>query len=250
MSLTHADGHRTILRRGSTVWLTPGREFELQVDLSGPYTNAYIHFDFLDASGRVIPPEWIETPPSTGTIEDTLYFESTMRRIMYLQYQLDQTGRDGLPLLQNQISHLLRGLLQDYVLGQMSGDTATPGGTKHHHAQIVSAALSWIYLHPESTGSVAELAERFGYSQRHFCRIFREKIGKSPGQTLIAARIDHAKKLLISSALNVGEIAESLGYENVFYFSCQFKSVTGSSPIQFRELWPNESSQRSLASGD
>lgn len=231
--LTQVDGTTSTLRRGSAVWLSPGRIRELRVNPGSPYTNAYIHFDLLDAAGAVIPPDCIETPPLISTIQDMHYFEATMRRIMYLQYQYAQTGSIGNPQVKTQISLLLKGLLHDYELAQSPDDALA--GIQKHQAQVVSSALSWIYLHPKTTLSIKALAEKFGYSQRHFCRIFRQETKRSPRQALIAARIDRAKNLLTSSALNVSEIAESLAYENVFYFSRQFKKVTGLSPIRFRQ---------------
>jgi len=234
VELTRSDSTKFVLTRGSTVWLAPGDIYELRADASGPYTNAYIHFDLLDQKGRVIPHDQIETPSSTGYIFDMHYFESTMRRIMFLEYQRDRTDATTRAALQMQASHLLKGLLYDYQLAGLFPNSPT-AGTKQRYSQIVSSALSWLYLHPKSTLSAVDLAKRFGYSQRHFCRIFRKTTGKTPGQALIEAKIDHAKKLLASSALNITEIAESLSYENVFYFSRQFKQITGKAPLEFRK---------------
>jgi two-component system response regulator YesN len=39
--------------------------------------------------------------------------------------------------------------------------------------------------------------------------------------------------LLLSGDLTVGEIAEQLGFESIFYFSRVFKAQTGVSPLAF-----------------
>jgi AraC-like DNA-binding protein len=238
--LVDANGTKTVLTRGSTVWLAPGAGFELRVDTSGPYTNIHVHFDLVDRSGRVIPHRRVETPPATGFIYDIHYFESTLRRIMFLQYQCEQSDLEARAALQTQMSLLLKGLLYDYQLALKAADSTPMAGIQKHHSGMISSALSWLYLHPESALSAADLANKYGYSQRHFCRIFRHATGKTPGQVLIEAKIDHAKKLLATSALNITEIAESLRYENVFYFSRQFKQVTGMAPVEFRKRPPTQ----------
>ena len=233
VELIDSQNHATPLSRGSVVWLRPGCDFELRVDESGPYTNAYVHFDFYDENQRLIPPQNIATPPTFGYTEDMHYFDATLRRMMYLHYQQERGQEAGPSALHDQVSRLLCGLLHDYELGHRPGPPANEASSEPH-AQMISSALSWIYLHPQSGGSAAGLARQFGYSQRHFCRIFRQFTGKTPGQALIESRIDHAKKLLATSALNVSEIADSLHYESVFYFSRQFKQLTGLAPAAFR----------------
>ncbi len=233
VELTDPKGHKTRLGRGSVVCLAPGDVFELQADSSSPYTNAFIHFDLVDDAGRMLPHNQIEMPPLTGRIHDINYFESTMRRIMFLQYhQGRKSDPDVLSSIQTQCSLLLKGLLYDFQMA--NADIPGETGIQHHHRQLVSSALSKIYQQPESSISAAGLAKEFGHSQRHFCRIFRLVTGKTPGQTLIEARVDHAKKLLATTSLNVTEISESLRYENVFYFSRQFKKLTGIAPTEFR----------------
>lgn len=234
--LTGPEGRKRHLSRGSVVCLAPGDIFELQAGPSAPYTNAYVHFDLLDGAGRTVPHDRIAMPPVTGRIHDIHYFESTLRRIMFLQYHYRKSDPPTLASAQTQSSHLLKGLLYDFQLA--NADVPGEAGLPQHHRQMVSSALSRIYLYPESTLSAAGLAKEFGHSQRHFCRIFRLVTGKTPGQTLIEARIDHAKKLLTTTSLNVTEISESLCYENVFYFSRQFKKVTGMAPTEFRFRLP------------
>lgn len=232
-----SDSHGVVrtLTRGAVILLKPGDDFELRVVGSEPYTNAFIHFDLLNAKGGVIPHRQVALPPSVGHVQDIHYFEAVMRRIMFLQYQLreQKTASNDAPI-RKLCGHLLKGLLYDYHFSQRAAANAPQAGLEMYHRQKADAALSWIYLHPGTRISAAGLAEKFGYSQRHFRRIFREAHGKTPGRALVEAKIDHAKKLLSGSALNVTEIAASLNYENVFYFSRQFRQIAGMSPLKFR----------------
>ena len=46
--------------------------------------------------------------------------------------------------------------------------------------------------------------------------------------------IEEAKKLLTTGNLRIYEIAESLGFENAFYFSKVFKKAEGVSPREYQ----------------
>lgn len=227
--LVESHGRICPLSRGSVVLLVPGQGYELRVGNSAPYTNLYVHFDLLDSSGRIIPHSNVALPPSVGFIADMPYFESALRRMMFLKYR----GELGKINPDRQISNLMMGLLFDCEAAR--DETSREVGINRHHSEMVSSALSWLYQHPETVDGTAELARQFGFSPHHFGRIFRRITGKTPIKALIEARIDHAKKLLVTSALNVSEIAGSLNYDNVFYFSKQFKAVTGMTPTGFRE---------------
>lgn len=88
---------------------------------------------------------------------------------------------------------------------------------------------------PASEHNIADLATRMNCSVDHFIRLFSARFGMTPGQYIIQARIDSAKNSLLYSSMSIKEIAENLGYCNPFFFSKQFKKVTGVRPSQFRE---------------
>lgn len=234
VTLEDNQGNTLPLSRGAVILLRPGDLFELRVGPDTTYANAYVHFDLLDSTGRILPPDRLELPPTISHALDMPHFEATLRRIMYLQYQLQSADPTQASALRNLSAHLLKGLLQDLELSQQRPEIPEQNSLQKAHAQLASAALSWIYLHSNSRLSAAELAQKFGCSERHFGRIFRQACGRSPGQALIEARMDHAKKLLADSSMNVSEIASSLHYDTVFYFSRQFRKSTGLSPLQFR----------------
>lgn len=55
-------------------------------------------------------------------------------------------------------------------------------------------------------------------------------MGISPGQFIQKKKSDTAAQLLTSTDLPVSEIADSLGFNNPFYFSSFFKKQTGMTP--------------------
>ena len=60
----------------------------------------------------------------------------------------------------------------------------------------------------------------------------------SPSEYQIYLRMNKAKELLRSSKLPIGEIAYSIGMENLGYFTRLFKKQEGMTPHEYRKLWP------------
>ncbi|MDF3127751.1 AraC family transcriptional regulator [Kiritimatiellaeota bacterium B1221] len=93
---------------------------------------------------------------------------------------------------------------------------------------------------PERTRSGQELAAEVGLSFSQFARRFQRLYEMSPHDFLIEQRINKARAQLRESQMTVGEIAESLGYKDVGYFSRQFKQKAGVSPLAFRKRYVEE----------
>ena len=87
---------------------------------------------------------------------------------------------------------------------------------------------------PGEGQSVADRAEEAGVSAAHFSRMFKKVVGVSPQYYAMEARVDQARQMLMESEMKVGQIAAALGYRDVFFFSRQFKQVTGKTPGAYR----------------
>ena len=48
-------------------------------------------------------------------------------------------------------------------------------------------------------------------------------------------RVDKATQLMSDPTLKIYEIANLVGYEDVQYFTKMFKSISGVTPVQYRE---------------
>lgn len=82
---------------------------------------------------------------------------------------------------------------------------------------------------------IEELARETGISRSYLYRAFQAEFGCSPSAYLMEQRIERACQLLRHSALPIGAVAASVGYEDAFYFSRVFKKITGLSPSAYRE---------------
>lgn len=87
------------------------------------------------------------------------------------------------------------------------------------------------FFHP---WRVPELAAMAGMSPSHFFRVFKQHLGTSPHEWLRRERITHAKRRLIETEEAIKQVASQCGYSDQFFFSRDFKQVTGFTPTEFR----------------
>ena len=101
---------------------------------------------------------------------------------------------------------------------------------------IVSRAMNYMNKNFTRTISLDEIANVSMVSKDHLSHIFSRTTGSGIKQYLINLRINHAKFLLCESDRNISEVAEACGYEDVNYFSRQFRNAEGMSPRDFRRM--------------
>lgn len=108
-----------------------------------------------------------------------------------------------------------------------------PGAPTH-----VADLKIWCDTHYAENFSLDELAESFGVSKYKLCRDFSAYFQISPLQYLNQQRIDHAKKLLLTTNDRIYEIGNAVGIENTNHFINLFKKYTGTTPNEFRHSHP------------
>ncbi len=82
--------------------------------------------------------------------------------------------------------------------------------------------------------SLSEMAGVAALSIPHMCAEFRNAFGTSPMRHLIGQRINLARHLLRERGLPVSEVADQVGYPDIYQFSKMFKKIVGLSPRAYR----------------
>lgn len=93
------------------------------------------------------------------------------------------------------------------------------------------------YLMQESfdkTINMEKLSRELPMGYSSFRKAFKLLTNQSPNQYLLNLRLEKAKYLLVMTTLNIGEIGNQTGFNNVFYFSRLFKKKYGISPKHYR----------------
>ena len=101
--------------------------------------------------------------------------------------------------------------------------------TAHYHR-----VLAHIRKHLDRTISVEDLAREAGMSTSHFSRVFKETLGATPMQYVLAYRIEQSIKMMRDPERQLGDVALACGFSDQAHFSRSFKQVTGQTPRQFR----------------
>lgn len=86
----------------------------------------------------------------------------------------------------------------------------------------------------ERSMKLPELAKRVNLSVPHFCKEFKRYFGASAKDYLIRQRMHQAAYLVKDRNLRVSEVAQRVGYDDLYYFSRLFRKHYGVSPRGFR----------------
>jgi AraC family transcriptional regulator, carnitine catabolism transcriptional activator len=77
---------------------------------------------------------------------------------------------------------------------------------------------------------VGDIADRHAMSRRQLERLFRMKLGISPGQKLREIRLDHAHSLMIETNMSIPEIAAAAGFRSYQTFRNAYRARFGAAP--------------------
>jgi AraC family transcriptional regulator len=83
--------------------------------------------------------------------------------------------------------------------------------------------------------SLQELAELASLSPFHFCRKFKKRVGMTPLAYLAQRRVDKAKKQMRTRGDTLAQVALDCGFASQSHFTTVFRTVTGTTPGQYRK---------------
>ena len=82
--------------------------------------------------------------------------------------------------------------------------------------------------------NIKTFAKKAGVSRVQLFRKIKAHSNKSPSVFVRSVRLDHAKKLLLSTDLHISEIAYDVGFNDPAFFTKKFKEAYGLTPSEFR----------------
>lgn len=98
----------------------------------------------------------------------------------------------------------------------------------------VGAALRHIEAHLDIPLRLDALAKTAATSKYHFLRVFRQIVGTTPHQYVLAQRLRRAAGRMARSAESVSAIAFDAGFGDLSTFNARFRAVFGESPTRYR----------------
>ena len=104
------------------------------------------------------------------------------------------------------------------------------------HRATMDKALAYIRQNYACKITLDELAGIAHLSKYYFLKLFRQFTGMTPYEYILNYRINQSKKMLRTTGMSVGQIADFCGFRDECNFIRKFKTVTGRTPLNFRKL--------------
>jgi two-component system response regulator YesN len=95
-------------------------------------------------------------------------------------------------------------------------------------------ALEFMQYNYDQPLTLPDIAKAVHLSVSRLAHLFREQMGVTIVDYLTNIRINHAKRMLLTTDNNCTRICYEVGYNNQSYFTRVFKQITGLTPLQFR----------------
>lgn len=128
-----------------------------------------------------------------------------------------------------ELGHATEEILSSYFQKVCAAKTATG------ISPIVKNCCDYIAVHISEKLSIAELAERAGYSEYYFSRKFKQEMGYSISEYIMREKIERAKVLLSTTNMSILDISLELSFNSRSYFSDSFQKIAGISPGEYRK---------------
>ena len=104
-----------------------------------------------------------------------------------------------------------------------------------HYSPPVQKALVYVDSHLADNLMLSTLADTLNISSSYLSTLFKKETGQTLTAYINTQRIRQAKHLLETTKLQIQTIAQHCGIMDVQYFSKLFKSITGTTPKQYRQ---------------
>lgn len=208
---------------GQLIWVNCHHPHAYWADPANPWELYWLRFDgpHADRICKMLSPDGV--PVFAGL--NRALVEKVFRRV----FQLMQSSQPDAPVwLHAETARLLALLFES----RQSSDEASklePDLPARLRKPVESMRL---YYH--RSWPVSQLAALAGMSPSHFFRTFKQWMGTSPHEWLRRQRITQAKRRLIETDDPIKQVALQTGYSDQFFFSKDFKQVTGYTPSEYR----------------
>lgn len=193
-----------------------------------PYLSLRLQFEMNQILDVIQASDWAESPKrqygrglAIHRMNDSLH--DALKRLVHL---LD-SPRDIPVLAPYAIREILYRILQDE-----QGDTLKQFAIIGSHAQRIAAVIERLNRDYALPLRIDELAEEVGMSASSLHYYFKEATAMSPIQYQKQLRLQEARRLLLSRAMEAAEAAFQVGYESPSYFNREYARMFGNPPIR------------------
>jgi AraC-like DNA-binding protein len=104
-----------------------------------------------------------------------------------------------------------------------------------NHSPIISRMIHYIHCNYQEDITLTTLSQQFALSASRISELIKQTTGQSFVHFMNDLRVRHAAGLLVSTDLNMTEIAHEVGYSSYKTFSRVFREYRGTLPTHYRK---------------
>ena len=207
------DGKTIRLKEGEVVWIPPNYLHQYDFDsaevICAVFSNDFIPLFFKKLKNRYLCASAIDMSEMADVIE-------------------------RFPELRKEETMLISGHLN--LIGDIVLKRSTFEDERFCDAILCQKALSYLAENYTESITLAGLAKRLGYNEKYLSHILHSLVGIHFRHLLNFYRVDHAKKLLLTSKdMNISTIAAKCGFDSLNTFNREFKRIVGMTPSEYRK---------------
>jgi len=224
---------------GSMMFIKPRQIIEFRgVEYDDDAFIMFIHEDLL--SGHHLHADITKYAFFDYEANEALHLSPREEQIMWdLFFKIDAEYRDNpdeysREIILTHIDSMLK-YSQRFYKRQFINRAELSGKTVSKFNDALSAYFKKGLLQDQGLPAVGTLAAQLNLSPRYLSDLLKQETGKTAMELIHIYLMSEAKNLLKTADQSVSEIAYTLGFENLPYFSRLFKKEVGISPNQFKK---------------
>ncbi|ALS24026.1 MULTISPECIES: helix-turn-helix transcriptional regulator [Paenibacillus] len=218
---TFIQNHQTFrLKKNDMFCLFPQVIHEYYTDPDAPLRKIFFAFDGKQALHLL---DRIGLRPHTPHAADALTPQSI--QLMWEFYRLVSS---------HEHTDLARLRMFYSIFEELSGANIQPSAQDNRTVSWLQKGKEYLEIHYVEGITVERAAEFVGVDRTHYTKQFRKAYGVTPIQYIQQLRMKEAKQLIEQTNYTMTEIAQSVGYPDLFTFSKAFKKMVGVSPKEYR----------------
>lgn len=133
-----------------------------------------------------------------------------------------------------QITDLSRLAVFYQLFDLLTLDAHPSRGMEGHTLSWLQKGAEYLEIHYTEGITIESVAEFVGIDRSHFTKTFQKAYGVPPMKYVQQLKVNEACSLLKQTDFKLTEIAQSVGYPDLFTFSKAFKKAVGISPSAYR----------------